>query len=191
MFTILPRPWSSMIRPARVQSWNDAVRLTSITSSQSARSWSTASEGRPMPCEFTRTSSPPSRSIASSKPRRRSSRSARSARIGTPPISAATSSVRSERPSTATVAPACASASARPRPMPPLPPVTSARRPVRSKGLLAIPPRHARRARRGSGLSPGTPRRRARPCSRARGCVRAPPRSSRRSRCRGLPGGTP
>ena len=102
MFTILPLPWATMIRPASWQSSKVAVRLTSITSSQSARSWSTASEARPMPCELTRMSRPPSRSTASSKPRRRSSRSARSARTAMPPSSAAASSALSERPSTAT-----------------------------------------------------------------------------------------
>ena len=45
MFTILPLPCATMIRPASWQSSNVAVRFTSITSSQSARSWSTASDG--------------------------------------------------------------------------------------------------------------------------------------------------
>ena len=49
MFTILPLPWATMIRPASWQSSKVAVRFTSITSSQSARSWSTASAARPMP----------------------------------------------------------------------------------------------------------------------------------------------
>src|SRR5215468_2951786 len=119
------------------------VRLTSITWRHSASDSSCGTLRMLIPALLTRMSSRPRRATVSATILRHWVSSATltsSTTVLTPSwasSAAAASAFLTLRPAMATVAPAWARPRAMPRPMPPLPPVTTATLPVRSKSFMA------------------------------------------------------
>src|ERR1017187_3677411 len=144
MLTIFPRPRGSMCAPAARESRNTAVRLISITASQSSSECSTAGARRMMPALFTRISTAPIAATASSITRSACARELRSAArqcVRTPAFSPMRFAVSSGAAISCrtTSAPAWAKPSAIAAPNPRLEPVTRATLPSRRN--IALPPR--------------------------------------------------
>ncbi len=147
MLTILPRSPPCDAQPVmwRAAAWhrkNSVFRLVSITASQSSSEKSSASSRRIIPALLTRISRRPSLPTTVSTTSVTGSIEDRSAETSSQrrPSARTCSAVPSAglRPTAAISAPACASAMAMPCPIPVLAPVTSAVRPVRSKGVVAM-----------------------------------------------------
>src|SRR5688572_15059508 len=135
MFTILPPPARFMCGYAACEATKALVRFVSSTSFHSSSEYSSGRLRTLMPALLTRISRRPSRFAASSTIARQLASSFRSASSATAPgrLCSAAAFLALSRPAIATLAPAAASPCAMARPMPPLPPVTSAVLPLRSK----------------------------------------------------------
>ena len=161
MLTIEPRPLAVIAGSTAAHSSSGARTLTASIQSMSSAVSVWESLRRPTPALLTRMSRPPSASSAAAPSATGPSGEARSAVSTTgscwssPARSARASAVRAD---TATRAPARSSATAQARPMPRLAPVTSAVRPVRSKGSMPTNVRARLPGPPRSAPSPGSPR---------------------------------
>src|SRR5260221_7942112 len=138
ILTILPALAFRKCGCAACEATNALVRFDSSTRCHSASVYSSGRFLMLMPALLTRMSSPPSwRAASSTMPRHAFSSVMSAAMAMAPSFFAAAAFLAPSRPAIATLAPARAKPSAMPSPMPPLPPVTSAVLPLRSKRFMA------------------------------------------------------
>src|SRR5260221_5083958 len=138
ILTILPALAFRKCGCAACEASNALVRFDSSSRCHSRSVYSSGRFLMLMPALFTRMPSPPSwRAASSTMPRHAFSSVMSAAMAMAPSFFAAAAFLAPSRPAMATWAPARANPSAMPSPMPPLPPVTSAVLPLRSKRSMA------------------------------------------------------